>query len=131
MTTFRKIPACQAAFALVLAACGSMAATNFAGVNWADVNDNWGDILYVDGLSANDTYSSAAVVADRVIGQFQTKLKANTVRMPVSPNTVSRYWGTYTGAIDKALEKGMKVILCSWDGSREPTTFPFRSTDRL
>jgi hypothetical protein len=86
----------------------------FRGVNWADQRDNFvNGVLYVSGLSATDTYASAAVVADRVVGQLYTITGANTVRMPVNEPTVANYWGTYTGAIDTALAKG-KVILAYW-----------------
>jgi hypothetical protein len=53
------------------------------------------------------------VVADRIVGQMYSLTGANTVRMPINEATVSRYWGTYRGAIDMALTKG-KVILCYW-----------------
>lgn len=91
------------------------AATNmFQGVNWADSRDNFvNGVLYVSGLGASDTYASASTVADRVVGQFVSKLGSNTVRMPINEPTVSGYWGTYTGAIDTALTKG-KVILAYW-----------------
>lgn len=89
----------------------------FKGVNWADPRDNFqSGVLYLSGLSSTDTYNSAAVVADRVIGQFVTKLGSNSVRMPINEATVSSYWNTYTGAIDVALTKG-KVILCFWSSS--------------
>lgn len=91
------------------------AATNdFRGVNWADERDNFQDgVIYVSGLDSSDTYDSASIVADKVVGQFVSLLNSNSVRMPINESTVSNYWGTYTGAIDKALEKG-KVILCYW-----------------
>ncbi len=94
---------------------GASAATNqFKGVNWADQRDNFQTgVIYVSGLSASDTYSTASTVADRVISQFMSLLGSNSVRMPINETTVSSYWGTYTGAIDKALSKG-KVILCYW-----------------
>lgn len=91
------------------------AATNtIKGVNWADPGDNFNTgVLYLSGLSSSDTYASASVVADRVVGEFMTKLGSNTVRMPINEATVSNYWSTYTGAIDTALSKG-KVIICYW-----------------
>lgn len=90
------------------------ATSSFKGVNWADSRDNFvNGVLYVSGLSASDTYNSAATVADRVVGQFVSKLGANTVRMPINEPTVSGYWSTYTGAIDKAITKG-NVILAYW-----------------
>ncbi len=92
----------------------SAATNSIKGVNWADRDDNFKTgVLYVSGLSSSDTYNSAAVVADRVVGQFMSLLGSNTVRMPINEATVSSYWSTYTGAIDTALSKG-KVILCYW-----------------
>ena len=83
----------------------------FYGANWADTRDNFvNGVLYVSGLSSSDTYSSASTAADSVISQMSTLLGSNSVRMPINEPTVSNYWNTYTGAIDKALSKG-KVIL--------------------
>ncbi|MBC7390546.1 MAG: carbohydrate-binding protein [Opitutaceae bacterium] len=92
-----------------------LAVTNqFRGVNWADSRDNFqSGNIYLSGLNATDTYSSASVVADRILGQFVTKMGTNSVRMPINEPTVANYWNTYTGAIDMALTKG-KVILCFW-----------------
>ncbi|MFF1607319.1 RICIN domain-containing protein [Amycolatopsis sp. NPDC058278] len=84
------------------------------GVNWADTRDNFvNGVLYVSGLGASDTYSSAAATANQVVGQLYSITGASTVRMPINEPTVSGYWGTYTGAIDTALTKG-KVILAYW-----------------
>ncbi len=88
--------------------------SQFRGVNWPDARDNFvNGVLYVSGLSASDTYSSAATVANQVVGQLYSITGANTVRMPINEPTVSNYWGTYTGAIDTALSRG-KVILAYW-----------------
>ena len=88
--------------------------SQFKGVNWADQRDNFvNGVLYPSGLSSTDTYSSAATVADRVVGQLDSITGANTVRMPINEPTVSNYWSTYTGAIDAALTKG-NVILAYW-----------------
>jgi hypothetical protein len=88
--------------------------SQFKGVNWADQRDNFVDgVLYPSGLGSSDTYSSAAVVANRVVGQLDSITGANTVRMPLNEPTVAGYWSTYTGAIDTALTKG-KVILAYW-----------------
>lgn len=95
----------------------------FHGVNWADQRDNFvNGVLYVSGLSSADTYASAAVVADRVVGQLYSITGANSVRMPINEPTVATYWNTYTGAIDQALTKG-KVILAYWAyGSGRPAS---------
>ncbi|KOV82826.1 RICIN domain-containing protein [Nocardia sp. NRRL S-836] len=100
----------------------------FRGVNWADQRDNFvNGVLYPSGLSASDTYSSAAVVADRVVGQLYSLTGANTVRMPINEPTVANYWATYTGAIDTALTKG-NVILAYWahTGGRPPNAGAFQ-----
>jgi Ricin-type beta-trefoil lectin domain-like len=105
---------------------GAHAATSgIKGVNWADTRDNFvNGVLYVSGLSASDTYASASTVADKVVGGMYAITGANTVRLPINEPTVSSYWSTYTGAIDKALTKG-NVILAYWayqNGKPDSTT---------
>jgi hypothetical protein len=97
------------------------------GVNWADTRDNFvNGVLYVSGLGATDTYSTAAATANQVVGQLYSITGADTVRLPINEPTVADYWGTYTGAIDTALTKG-KVILAYWayTGGRPPNTARF------
>ena len=111
----------------VQAAATPLSTSDFRGVNWADQRDNFvNGVLYPSGLSSSDSYSSAATVADRVVGQMYSITGANTVRMPINEPTVSQGWGTYTGAIDKALTKG-KVILAYWayNHSRPVSTSAF------
>ena len=104
-----------ASLLLACMASPSHGATNqFRGVNWADKRDNFqSGVLYLSGLSSTDTYASASIVADRIIGQFMSKMGSNSVRMPINEATVSQFWGTYTGAIDMALSKG-RVVLGYW-----------------
>ncbi|MBE8521910.1 RICIN domain-containing protein [Amycolatopsis sp. H6(2020)] len=100
----------------------------FKGVNWADARDNFvNGVLYVSGLTASDTYSSAATTANQVVGQLYSITGADTVRLPINEPTVSDYWGTYTGAIDTALTKG-KVIFAYWayTGGKPPDTGRFQ-----
>lgn len=93
---------------------GDNLAGDFYGVNWADTRDNFqSGVLYLSGLGSSDTYSSASMVADKVVSQMMSLVGSNSVRMPINESTVSNYWSTYTGAIDKALSKG-KVILSYW-----------------
>jgi endoglucanase len=48
---------------------------------------------------------------------LRLNMGANTVRLPINPETVTQsWWASYQGAIDVALTKGMKVILCCWEG---------------
>ena len=105
---------------IALLLCGGFAATaggatnQFRGVNWADQRDNFQPgVLYLSGLSSTDTYASASIVADRVIGQFVSKLGTNSVRLPINEATATTFWSTYTGVIDVALTKG-RVVLCYW-----------------
>ena len=93
----------------------AFAVTNqFRGVNWADTRDNFvSDVLVLSGLSTKDTYESASIVANRVIGQFVELLGTNSVRLPINEPTVSSFWDTYTGVIDVGLEKG-RVLLAYW-----------------
>lgn len=108
--------------------------SQFRGVNWADQRDNFvNGVLYVSGLGSSDTYSSAATVADRVVGQMYSITGANTVRMPINEPTVAGYWGTYTGAIDTALSKG-RVILAYWaytGGKPTSTTGFYQMWDKV
>src|SRR5579862_9800652 len=103
----------------------ALAATNqFKGVNWADTRDNYNSGWVIpDGLAASDSYSQVYSVANNYIKAFQANLGANTVRLPVNPPSVnSSWWGAYTGAIDAALNDGMKVILCAWTESSSTGT---------
>jgi len=99
------------------------------GVNWADQRDNFVDgVLYLSGLGASDTYSSAATAASQIVGQLYAITGANTVRLPINEPTVSGYWSTYTGAIDAALSQG-NVILAYWayTGGKPSDTSAFQS----
>lgn len=102
-------------FGVLFACVFAFAATNeFRGVNWADPRDNFvSDKLVLTGMSKSDTYESASVVADKVIGQFQELLGTNSVRIPVNEATILDWWDTYTGIIDMGLTKG-RMILCYW-----------------
>ena len=90
------------------------AATNaFRGVNWADARDNYVDGWVIPtGLTAADSYSTVRSKADGILAGFQNLLGANTVRLPINPQSVnSAWWASYRGAVDSALGLGMKVIL--------------------
>src|SRR5690349_5160823 len=109
VVAFRLLAECALAGSLGTAGSNPAHASTgqFRGINWADTRDNFvNGVLYVSGLGSSDTYSSAAAVADQVVGQMYSITGANTVRMPINEPTVSNYWGTYTGAIDTALSKG-------------------------
>jgi hypothetical protein len=103
----------------------ALASTNqFKGVNWADTRDNYNTGWVIpDGLSASDSYSTVYSVANGIIKGFESNLGANTVRLPVNEPSVSQsWWGSYRGAVDAALNDGMKVILSDWAGSSSAGT---------
>jgi hypothetical protein len=92
--------------------------SGFKGLNWADPNDNFssGNVVPT-GLTATDSYATTQTKANNILAAFQSQ-GANTVRIPINPPTVSgTWWGSYTGAIDAAVSKGMNVILGYWEAS--------------
>jgi endoglucanase len=100
-------------------AVDAVGAASIAGLNWADPRDNFvDDALVLSGLAAGDSYATVQAKADRIISGFLATTGANTVRLPINPTTATgATWASYTGAIDKALSKGLKVILCCWEGN--------------
>ena len=98
----------------------AVGAASISGVNWADGRDNFVDGWVIpSGLTASDDYNTVSAKANAILSGFQTNMSGvNTVRLPINPPSVAEsWWGAYTGAIDKALSKGMKVILCCWESS--------------
>jgi len=86
-------------------------------VNWADPRDNYvNGLLALSGLSSgSDTYATVQTKAGDILSEFQTKLKANAVRIPINEPTVSSaWWNAYKAVIDTAIGKGMKVIIAYW-----------------
>ncbi len=106
--------------AFLLCANSYAVTSQFRGVNWADKRDNFvSDVLLLSGTSLSDTYESASVIAERVIGQFQELLGTNSVRIPINEPTASKFWSTYTGIIDVGLSKG-RVAIGYW-GPAQPS----------
>lgn len=98
------------------------AATNaFRGVNWADARDNYVDGWVIPtGLTAGDSYTTVRTKADGILADFQRLIGANTVRLPINPQSVnSDWWARYKGTIDSALARGMKVILSYWEANKD------------
>lgn len=94
--------------------------SSFDGVNWADGRDNFVDGWIIpSGIDHNQSATQIASTADVILGQFQTKLSANTVRLGINYPSVNdaTYWPKYKAIIDKASSKGMKVILGYWEGA--------------
>jgi hypothetical protein len=106
---------------LAVPPAASAATNSFRGVNWADARDNYVDGWVIPtGLTAGDSYDTVRTTADGIITGFQQQLGANTVRLPVNPQSVnSDWWSRYKGAIDSALAHGMKVILGYWEANKD------------
>ena len=102
---------------LAVAHEASAATNSFRGVNWADARDNYVDGWVIPtGLTASDSYTTVRGKADGILAGFQNLLSANTLRLPVNPQSVnSAWWASYRGAVDSALAHGMKVILSYWE----------------
>ena len=98
----------------------AVGAAAIAGVNWADGRDNFVDGWVIpSGLTASDSYSTVSAKANSILSGFQSNLPGvNTVRLPINPPSVlESWWGAYTGAIDAALSKNMKVIVACWESA--------------
>ncbi|MFY1691134.1 ricin-type beta-trefoil lectin domain protein [Plantactinospora sp. WMMB782] len=91
--------------------------SQFRGVNWARLGDNFhAGPLVLHGLNSYDSYSTVVAKATAVYTGFQNNLGANTVRLPINTFSVgTSWWNAYTGAIDAATAKGLKVVLSYWD----------------
>jgi endoglucanase len=92
-------------------------AASFHCVNWADPRDNYvNGLLELSGLSSSsDTYATVQTKAGDILSEFQSKLKANAIRVPINEPTVSgTWWNAYKAVIDTAVGKGMKVVIAYW-----------------
>ena len=99
-----------------VATTGGGAAT-FHGLNWADARDNFvNGLLQLSGLdTSSDTYSTVQAKATQILAQFQTKIGANAIRIPINEPTVSgAWWNAYKAVVDTATASGMKVIVAYW-----------------
>ncbi|WP_026922253.1 RICIN domain-containing protein [Glycomyces arizonensis] len=112
-----------AALALVPAAVLTGAApaaadtSDFRGVNWAVLGDNFSHgPLVIDGLSSSDSYDTVRAKANAIYDDMEALMGVNTVRLPINTHTVgTAWWDAYRGAIDAATDRGFKVILAYWE----------------
>ena len=110
----------------------SFGADSIAGVNWADGRDNFVDGWVIpSGLASGDSYDTVSAKAAAILTGFQNNMHGvNTVRLPINPPSVAEvWWGRYTGAIDQALNKGIKVILCCWESASSKDGIIDNTTD--
>lgn len=94
----------------------TVATTDFKGVNWADIFDNFkDDQLVIGGLALTDDYSTVRAKAGTILTGFQN-VGINTIRIPINYPTVSTpWWNAYSGVIDEASSRGMKIIIAYWE----------------
>ncbi|MEJ2852309.1 MULTISPECIES: RICIN domain-containing protein [unclassified Saccharothrix] len=113
------VTALTAAVSLVASESPASAATSqFRGMNWAVMGDNFSTgTLVVQGLSQSDSNSTVRAKANALYDDMAATLGVNTVRLPINTHTVANttWWNAYRGAIDAATERGFKVILAYWE----------------
>lgn len=104
---------------LVVTAPPAQAATSqFRGMNWAVLGDNFSTgPLVLHGLSHSDSNTTVRAKADALYDDMASTLGVNTVRLPINTHTVAdtTWWNAYRGAIDAATARGFKVILAYWE----------------
>lgn len=103
--------------AVALATPATAATSQFRGMNWAVLGDNFSTgPLVIDGLSSSDSYATVQAKANAVFDDMESTLGINTVRLPINTHTVgTAWWGNYRGVIDAATARGWKVILAYWE----------------
>jgi Cellulase (glycosyl hydrolase family 5) len=92
------------------------ATSQFHGMNWAVLGDNFGTVpLVVQGLSQSDSNATVRAKANALYDGMAA-MGVDTVRLPVNTHTVgTTWWDNYRGAVDAATERGFKVILAYWE----------------
>jgi hypothetical protein len=103
--------------ALTLATPATAATSQFRGMNWAVLGDNFSTgPLVLDGLSSSDSYATVQAKANAVYDDMESTLGVNTVRLPINTHTVgTAWWNNYRATIDAATARGFKVILAYWE----------------
>ncbi|WP_367127542.1 RICIN domain-containing protein [Saccharothrix sp. HUAS TT1] len=111
--------ALTAAAGLVVTTAPADAVTSqFRGMNWAVLGDNFSTgTLVVQGLNQSDSNATVRAKANAIYDDMAATMGVNTVRLPINTHTVANttWWNAYRGAIDAATERGFKVILAYWE----------------
>ncbi|PSL42616.1 ricin-type beta-trefoil lectin protein [Saccharothrix carnea] len=119
LLTALVVTAFTAAASLVAYAPPATAATSqFRGMNWAVLGDNFSTgTLVVQGLSQSDSNATVRAKANALYDDMAATMGVNTVRLPINTHTVANttWWNAYRGAIDAATARGFKVILAYWE----------------
>lgn len=104
--------------AVVVSSPATAATSQFRGMNWAVLGDNFSTgLLVVQGLSQSDSNATVRAKANALYDDMAATMGVNTVRLPINTHTVANttWWNAYRGAIDAATERGFKVILAYWE----------------
>jgi endoglucanase len=104
--------------AIIYASPASATTSQFRGMNWAVLGDNFSTTtLVLDGLSQSDSNATVRAKANSLYDKMAATMGVNTVRLPINTHTVANttWWNAYRGAIDAATERGFKVILAYWE----------------
>lgn len=112
------LTALTAVAALVPAPSVNAATSQFRGMNWAVLGDNFSTgTLVVQGLSQSDSNATVRAKANALYDYMEYTMGVNTVRLPINTHTVANtsWWNSYRGAIDAATDRGFKVILAYWE----------------
>jgi hypothetical protein len=107
-----------AASFVVFASPASAATSQFRGMNWAVLGDNFSTSpLVPHGLSQSDSNATVRAKANALYDDMAASMGVNTVRLPINTHTVANttWWNAYRGAIDAATERGFNVILAYWE----------------
>lgn len=101
----------------VSSAPAAAATSQFRGMNWAVLGDNFvTGPLVLDGLSSSDSYATVEAKADALYDDMESTLGVDTVRLPVNTHTVgTAWWNSYRATIDAATARGWKVVLAYWE----------------
>ncbi|PPK98139.1 cellulase (glycosyl hydrolase family 5) [Kineococcus xinjiangensis] len=101
--------------ALATSTPAAAATSQFRGMNWAVLGDNFSTgPLVLDGLSSSDSYATVQAKANAIYDDFG--LGINTVRIPINTHTVgTAWWNNYRAVIDTATARGWKVIIAYWE----------------
>ncbi|TQS27319.1 cellulase family glycosylhydrolase [Microbispora sp. KK1-11] len=112
------LTALTAVAALVTAPSANAATSQFRGMNWAVLGDNFSTgTLVLQGLSQSDSNATVRAKANALYDYMEYTMGVNTVRLPINTHTVANttWWNSYRGAIDAATDRGFKVILAYWE----------------
>ncbi|WP_433498891.1 RICIN domain-containing protein [Sphaerimonospora sp. CA-214678] len=104
--------------AIVPAPPANAATSQFRGMNWAVLGDNFSTgTLVLHGLSRSDSNATVRAKAGALYDHMASTMGVNTVRLPINTHTVAdtTWWNAYRGAIDAATDRGFKVILAYWE----------------